>query len=74
MDEDAGELAKPVKVDLNTLFHDLRFESVEELGLGGAQPLVSVPPCSHCPLASPPSADMLSFANALLAKQTVRGT
>lgn len=42
VDEDAGDLAKSITVDLNSIFEDFRFESVEELGLAGAQKLSSV--------------------------------
>lgn len=53
MDEEAGELAEAVKIDLNSVFSGVRFQKVTELGLAGAQPLDSV---SHSPLSfSPPA-------------------
>ena len=42
MDEDAGNLAKDAKLDLNLLFSGIRFDKVREMGLAGAQPLKSV--------------------------------
>ena len=47
VDEDAGNLAEAVKLDLNTIFSGIRFQKIVELGLAGAQPVDTVSSKPH---------------------------